>query len=277
MPEGDVLRRTAARLDGALAGHRLVRADLRWPTAATVDLVGRTVVGTRPYGKHLLTRLDDGRTLHTHLRMDGAWRVVPSSDRRAAARSPDVRAVLADARWTAVGHRLGMLDVVPTSAERTLLGHLGPDVLDGDFDTTPGVPWVGGPVLELPTPGIDESLRRWAAQGARPVGEVLLDQRVVAGIGTIFMAESLFACGWWPWAPADVVDDPAAVLRSARALLRASVSAGRPTPAVYDRAGRTCTRCGARVARATVGAPPTDRRVFWCPGCQVRGRDRATR
>ena len=98
MPEGDVLRRTAAHLDRALAGRRLVRADLRWPTAATVDLVGRTVLGTRPYGKHLLTRFDDGRTLHTHLRMDGTWRLVPSVERRAAARSPQVRAVLADER-----------------------------------------------------------------------------------------------------------------------------------------------------------------------------------
>lgn len=272
MPEGDVLRRTAAHLDRALAGHRLVRADLRWPTAATVDLVGRTVLGTRPYGKHLLTRFDDGRTLHTHLRMDGTWRLVPSTERRAAARSPEVRAVLASERWTAVGYRLGMLDVVPTSAEGTLLGHLGPDVLDGDFDTTPGVPWAGPPVLDLPTPGIDEALRRWVAQGPRPVAEVLLDQRVVVGIGTIFMAESLFARGWWPWAPADRVTDAAEVLRAARALLRESVATGRPPSAVYGREGRTCTRCGARVARHDVGTPPTQRQAYWCPGCQVRGR-----
>ncbi|MBD7918839.1 Fpg/Nei family DNA glycosylase [Cellulomonas sp. Sa3CUA2] len=272
MPEGDVLRRTAAHLDRALAGRRLVRADLRWPTAATVDLTGHTVLGTRPYGKHLLTRFDDGRTLHTHLRMDGTWRLVPSTQQRAAARSPQVRAVLGDERWTAVGYQLGMLDVVPTSAERTLLGHLGPDVLDGDFDSTPGVPWAGPPVLDLPTPGIDEALRRWSAQGARPVAEVLLDQRVVVGIGTIFTAESLFARGWWPWTPADAVTDADEVLRAARALLRASVATGRPAAAVYGREGRTCSRCGARVARGDVGTPPTQRQVYWCPGCQVRGR-----
>ena len=267
-----MLRRTAAHLDRALAGHRLVRADLRWPTAAGVDLTGRTVLGTRPYGKHLLTRFDDGRTLHTHLRMDGSWRIVPTTDRRSAGRSPQVRAVLGDERWTAVGYLLGMLDVVPTSTERVLLGHLGPDVLDGDFDATPGVPWAGPPVLDLPTPGIDEALRRWSAQGARPVAEVLLDQRVVAGIGTIFTAESLFARGWWPWAAADAVTDADEVLREARALLRASVAAGRPATAVYGRAGRTCTRCGARVTRGDVGTPPTQRQLYWCPGCQVRGR-----
>ncbi len=75
MPEGDILRRTAARLDQALAGRVVRRAELRWPDAGGVELAGRTVLGTRPYGKHLLTRFDDGRTLHTHLRMDGSWRV----------------------------------------------------------------------------------------------------------------------------------------------------------------------------------------------------------
>ncbi len=272
MPEGDVLRRTAARLDRALAGHRLTRADLRWPSAATVDLRGRTVLGTRPYGKHLLTRFDDGRTLHTHLRMDGSWRVVPSHEPGAAARSPQVRAVLGDGRWTAVGYLLGMLDVLPTSAEPGLLAHLGPDVLDADFDSTPGVPWAGPPVLDLPTPGLEESLRRWDRQGGRPVAEVLLDQRVVAGIGTIFMAESLFARGWWPWARASDVDDADEVLRSARSLMRASVAQGRPTAQVYGREGRTCMRCGARVARGDVGVAPAQRQAYWCPGCQVRGR-----
>lgn len=272
MPEGDVLRRTAARLDAALAGQVLVRSDLRWPSAATTDLTGRTVLGTRPYGKHLLTRLDDGRTLHTHLRMDGTWRVVPTGDARAAARNPRVRAVLGTARWTAVGSLLGMLDVLRTRDEHEVVGHLGPDVLDGDFDDeTPGVPWPGAPVVDHPVPGLPEAVRRWAAQGSRPVGELLLDQRVAAGIGTIFMAESLFALRWWPWAPADRVDDPPAVLRTARALMRASVLSGRPDPKVHTRAGRPCVRCGTRLRRDEVGTAPQQRPVFWCPRCQVRG------
>lgn len=272
MPEGDVLRRTAARLDQALAGHRLVRSDLRWPTAATVDLRGRTVLGTRPYGKHLLTRFDDGTTLHTHLRMDGYWRVAPTGEPRAVGRSPYIRAVLADARWTALGHHIGMLDVLRTRDERTLVGHLGPDVLDEDFDSTPGVPVGGAPVHDLPSPGIDESLRRWAAQGDRPVGEVLLDQRVVAGIGTIFMAESLFVERWWPFTPADAVEDPARILRTARELMRRSVVTGRPVEAVHSRDRRPCVRCGTPIRRDEVGVPPMQRPVFWCPRCQARGR-----
>ena len=74
MPEGDVLRRTANRFELAFGGKVLTRSDLRWPSAATVDLVGRTVLETVSYGKHLLTRVDDGRTLHTHLRIVGYWR-----------------------------------------------------------------------------------------------------------------------------------------------------------------------------------------------------------
>lgn len=249
MPEGDVLRRTAARLDAALVGVPLVRAELRWPTAATVDLVGRTVLATVPYGKHLLTRFDDGRTLHTHLRMDGTWRVAATGTPAALARSPKVRAVLGTERWTAIGYLLGMLDVVPTRDEHTLVGHLGPDVLADELD-------------------VDEALRRWAARGATPVAEVLLDQTVVAGIGTIFMAESLFAERVWPWTPADQVGDPARVLAVARHLMQRSVATGRPPERVHGRLRRPCVRCGTPIAGGTANRPPMDRPVFYCPRCQ---------
>jgi len=248
VPEGDVLRRTAARLDQALVGTPLVRSDLRWPTAATVDLVGRTVLGTRPYGKHLLTRFDDGRTLHTHLRMDGYWRVHRTGP-DAQDRSPRVRAVLATSRWTAVGHLLGMLDVVPTRDEHTLVGHLGPDLLDDPFDAP-------------------EALRRWVARGATPAAEVLLDQTVVAGIGTIFMAESLFAERLWPWLPADEVPDPGRLLQVARRLMQRSVTSGRPPGYVHARRRLPCPRCGTPVARGEARRPPMQRPVFWCPRCQ---------
>ena len=114
MPEGDILRRTATRLDAALTGRVLTRAELRWPTAAEVDLVGAEVLGTRAYGKHLLTRFDDGRTLHTHLRMEGSWAVARTGSPAAAARGAFVRVVLGEATWTATGTRIGMLDVVAT-------------------------------------------------------------------------------------------------------------------------------------------------------------------
>lgn len=262
MPEGDVVLRTARRLDAALTGDVLVRADLRWPDAAAVRLEGRTVTAVRAYGKHLLVRLDDGRTLHTHLRMEGTWRVARTGTPAAAGRGAFVRAVLATERWTATGIRLGMLDVVATPDEHTLLGHLGPDVLADDF----------------PTVGLPEALRRYATRAAVPVGEVLLDQTVVAGLGTVWMAESLYARRTWPWTAAGDVSDPATLIMTARTLMERSVAADLPTSTgdtgrgltswVHARAGRPCRRCGTTIAVGPVRRPPTERPAFWCPGCQ---------
>ncbi|HQY33909.1 MAG TPA: DNA-formamidopyrimidine glycosylase family protein [Actinotalea sp.] len=253
MPEGDILRRTATGLDRALAGRTLVRSDLRWPDAAGVQLAGRTVLGTTAYGKHLLTRFDDGRTLHTHLRMEGSWRVAPSA--APGDRGPHVRAVLAAQSWTAVGERLGMLDVLATRDEHTVIGHLGPDVLADDF----------------PTVGLPLALERFAAAGPAPVAEVLLDQRVQAGIGTIWTAESLFARGIWPWTPADELVDPTSLLMTARVLMARSVAAERPSDGrVHGRRGRPCPRCGTPIARGVARRPPMERPVFWCPVCQAR-------
>ncbi|MBT0995778.1 Fpg/Nei family DNA glycosylase [Cellulomonas sp. DKR-3] len=249
MPEGDVVRRTAIRLDQALAGRPLVRSELRWPTAAGVDLVGRSVLGTGSYGKHLLTRFDDGRTLHTHLRMDGQWRVARTGSPEARAGSPSVRAVLATERWTAWGHLLGMLDVLPTRDERRLLGHLGPDVLADELD-------------------LDEIARRWAAQGSTPVAEVLLDQRVAAGLGTIYCAESLFVERLWPWTPADAVPEPMRLYVIARHQLQRSVATGAAPGRVHGRRGQPCPRCGAPIAEGQARQPPMQRPVFYCPRCQ---------
>ena len=286
MPEGDILRRTAASLDGVLAGRTLVRAELRWPSAGGVDLVGRTVLGTRPYGKHLLTRLDDGVTVRTHLRMDGTWRVRRSGDRQVPIGRPEVRAVLASDAGIAVGVLLGMLDVVRTRDEHTLIGTLGPDLLDDTFDPGDG-PVTGippsrtGPIgIDAPGgmpgrgdgPGIDEALRRYRERGTTPVAEVLLDQRVVAGIGTIFMAESLFAERLWPWTPADQIRDPARLLRAARRLMAESVRLRMPPGRVHAREGLRCVRCGGLIARGHARTPPMQRPVFWCPRCQPAPR-----
>ncbi|NMR19530.1 Fpg/Nei family DNA glycosylase [Cellulomonas fimi] len=264
MPEGDILRRTAARLDQALGGRVLTRAELRWPSAAEVDLVGRTVLATVSYGKHLLTRFDDGRTLHTHLRMEGSWAIARTGSPAAAGRGPSVRAVLGEPTWTAVGDRIGMLDVVATRDEHLLLGHLGPDVLAPDF----------------PEVGLAEALTRFESRGATPIAEVLLDQRVAAGIGTIYAAESLFLGRLWPWTPADEVPDPAAVLLTARTLMARSVASRTPTATgeggrgmtslVHGRTNRPCRRCGTPIAVGRAFEPPKDRPIFYCPRCQAR-------
>ncbi len=249
MPEGDSVLRTARSLDRALAGAVLVRAELRWPTVAGADLRGRTVLGTATYGKHLLTRLDDGMTLHTHLRMEGRWSILGP---RATGRSPWVRALLGTATRTALGERLGMLDLVPTAEEHALVGHLGPDVLAEAF----------------PSQGLARAVAHLATS-TEPIAAALLDQRNQAGLGTIWMAESLFTRRIHPWTPAGAVVDAASLLMTARELMLRSVGTGEP-PAhrVHARAGRPCVRCGTVVQVGSAGPAGYERPVFWCPGCQ---------
>jgi len=264
VPEGDVLRLTAERLGVALRGSPLVRAELRWPSAAGVDLTGATVRESVAYGKHLLTRLDDGRTLHTHLRMDGSWRVYRTGTRQAAGRSPAVRAVLATASWTCLGLQLGMLDVLRTRDEPRLLGHLGPDVLGDDFPERLG-----------------DGARRLVSDPARPLCVALLDQRTVAGLGTIWTAESLFATRRWPWTPVGELDDDErrTLLTTGRRLMTRSVEVGRRAGlgavelAVHGRHHKPCHRCRTPVALGSTAGPGRrpdggERAIYWCPTCQ---------
>jgi endonuclease-8 len=265
MPEGDVVWRTARRLDSALAGRVLLRSDLRWPSLATVDLSGRTVTEVVSAGKHLLIRVG-GRgdapplTVHSHLKMEGSWHVHRTGERWGTARSASgLRAVLVTDDWTAVGHRLGMLDVVPTSEEGTLVGHLGPDVLGPDWDPA-------------------EAARRLAEHPERPVGEALLDQRVLAGVGTFFMAESLFVRGVTPWTPVGEAGDPAEIVALVHRML--DFCKGAPVQAttgdtrpgrhqwVHARSGRPCRRCGTTIRVAPIGTAPQERTAFYCPRCQ---------
>jgi endonuclease VIII len=264
VPEGDIVWRVAHRLNEALAGRVLTLSDLRWPSLATVRLQGRTVHEAVSRGKHVLVRLDGvpgepPLTLHSHLRMEGSWHVHRTGERWGA-RSPEgIRAVLANDTWTAVGHGLGMLDLVPTSAEAGLVGHLGPDVLGPDWDAA-------------------EVVRRLREQPDRAIGEALLDQRVLAGVGTFFMAETLFLRGITPWTPIrDVADLDAVVALTHRLLdvsrLRGSqVTTGNVRPGrtnyVHARSGRPCLRCGSPVRVASIGTAPQDRVAFYCQSCQ---------
>jgi endonuclease-8 len=260
MPEGDVVWRTAARLNAALAGRRLIVTDLRWPSLATTDLRGREVLQVVSAGKHILTRISAGLTLHSHLRMEGSWHV-HGTGQPWIRRRPEsgVRAVLANTEWTAIGHNLGMLDLVRTDAEHTLTGHLGPDVLGPGWD-----------------PG--QAALRLAAVPERPVGEALLDQRVLAGVGTFFMAESLFLRGVSPWTPARSAGDLDVLVSLVHGLMTANrdravqSSTGDLRPGrhqyVHARSGHPCRRCGTTVRVAGIGQPPQERPAFYCPACQ---------
>ncbi len=261
MPEGDAVWRTARRLHVALAGDQLVGSDLRVPRLATVDLCGRGTIEVVPRGKHLLHRLEGDLTLHSHLRMEGRWRVTRPARAPSATRRHTVRAILWTAERVAVGDRLGMLDLVRTSEEHHVVGHLGPDLLDPRFDR-------------------DLALANLARSPTRTVTEALLDQRNLAGIGTIFASEPLFLHGIHPWSlVADVgAEDIAGLLDTARRLLVTSCRLGRTTITgrtdlvddawVHGRVGLPCKRCGGTVRLAPIGVQPRERVMCYCPTCQ---------
>jgi endonuclease VIII len=260
MPEGDVVWRTARRLDAAQAGRVIEHCDVRWPSLAETDLTGREVLEVASAGKHLLTRVEGGLTLHSHLRMEGSWHVHRTGEPWASARSASgVRIVLGNAEWTAVGHRLGLLELLPTRDEHTVVGHLGPDVLGPSWDS-------------------DEVLRRLREQPDRPVGDALLDQRVLAGVGTFYMAEACFLRGVTPWTPVAEVPALDRLVEVTHRLLdvnkdravQATTGDTRPGREqwVHSRSGRPCRRCGTAVRVAGIGAPPRERTAFWCPSCQ---------
>ncbi len=256
MPEGDVLRLTASRLHQALASTTLSRVDLRWPGVDDATLRDGRVTEVAAYGKHLLVRTDHGWTLRTHLRMEGSWHVARTGSDQARGRSPFVRAVLGNETWTAVGYRLGMLDLVRTRDEHTLLGHLGPDLLADDL-------------------AVDVDLVREHLLGDEPqtpVAEALLDQTRLAGIGTIYASESLFVARVHPWEPlANIPEEQLAlVLSTARELMLRAVAEGLGARArlVHARVGRPCVRCGTAVTVRQARRPPFERPIFFCPRCQ---------
>ncbi|MEU7984155.1 DNA-formamidopyrimidine glycosylase family protein [Streptosporangium canum] len=257
MPEGDVVYRTARRLGQALDGRILTRSDFRVPRHATADLTGRAVLETVSRGKHLLTRVDGGLTVHTHLRMEGSWQISPAGRRPPP--GDVVRLVLANAEWQAVGVRLGVVDLVRTAEEDRLVGHLGPDLLGPDWDPA-------------------EAVRRLAGDPGLTIGEALLDQRNLAGIGTVYRAESLFLAGVSPWRPVGTIGDVGRIVALAQRLLHANRERERRVTTgdaradrgtwVYGRAGRPCLRCGRRISRGEMGAQPQERLIFWCRHCQ---------
>jgi endonuclease-8 len=258
MPEGDVVWYTARRLREALAGRTLTRSDFRVPRLATADLTGDVVTEVASRGKHLLIRTRQGRTVHTHLKMDGSWRVRPAGSGPARG-SHRIRLVLANDEWEAIGYQLGVVELIRTAEEWRVTGHLGPDLLGPDWDQA-------------------EAVRRLSAEPDRPVGEALLDQRNLAGIGTWYLAEMLFLRGISPGRPVGTVDDLEALVNLGHRLLDANKArpghastgdtrAGRDSW-VYGRAGQRCRRCGTAIRRGEQGPPGQERLRFWCPNCQ---------
>ena len=262
MPEGDTVWRAARRLDRALTGAVLTGSDFRVPRLATSDVTGAEVLGTVSRGKHLLTRFAPSAgvplTLHTHLKMEGVWHVHRPGSRW---RRPthEARVVLTTADWQAVGFALGIVALVPTSEEPDVVGHLGPDLLGEDWDE-------------------DEALRRMSSDPDRTIGEVLLDQTCLAGVGSVYRSELCFTSGVHPRTPVAAVPDLRRLVRRARQMLDLNkdrnqrATTGELGPGrrlwVYGRGSRPCLRCGTRVREEQLGETGRERVSYWCPSCQ---------
>jgi len=258
VPEGDTVWLAAKRMHEALAGEVLTRSDFRVPQLATVDLSGQTVLAVVPRGKHMLTRLSSGLSLHTHFRMDGSWHLYRPGDRWQGGPAWQVRVVLENRSWQAVGYRLPVIELVEDEGEA--VGHLGPDVLADDWD-------------------LDRAVANLQQQPEREIGMALLDQRNLAGLGNLYRTEVLFVRGLTPWvAVADVPDLPALVEKGRRLMLanrghweQATTGSLRNGEQhwVFERGGKPCRRCGTRILVAEQGAAPYARLTYWCPRCQL--------
>jgi endonuclease-8 len=250
MPEGDSLHRAAQSLQ-VLVGQP-VEVETPHPRAGGKRLVerlnGRRLESVDAVGKNLLLRFEGGLVLRSHLRMTGRWRVEP----RGARRTGRPWLVLRGAEHEAVLWNGPVLELARGGAR---LGRLGPDIL-------------------AEPPDLEAMLERLRAEPpARPVGEAVLDQRLVAGIGNLWKAEALWEVRVSPWRPLGELEDREllAVLGAAHRLMRSGIEGTRPLRHVYRRAGRACRRCGAVIRSHPQGEPA--RTAYWCPGCQRGDRE----
>lgn len=258
MPEGDTVWRAARMLERTVVGHTVRRSDFRVPQLATVDLAGARIASSASRGKHLLLRLDHDHewTLHTHLKMEGAWRTYrPGQPWRRPAHT--ARVVLSTDGPTAVGFSLGVVELWPRGEEQDRLSHLGPDLLGPDWDP-------------------HEALRRLLSTPGTPIVQALQDQTRMAGVGNMYANELCFLAGLAPNVPVDAVERPERLVQRAHQVLmlnkeRAQQSTtgdlapGRRTW-VYRQ--KVCRRCHGRIRTTMLGVETQERATYWCPRCQ---------
>ncbi len=252
MAEGDTILRLARRFDATLVGETVAAQapNPRGKAAGIERLDGRTLTGVEARGKHFL--LDFGElSLHSHLGMNGGWHLYRQGARWRRPRS-SAWAVLSGGGWDAVQFGGPKLQVAPTARLRRdpQLVRLGPDILAEQFD-------------------VDAVVAPMRADPTRGLGDALLDQHLVAGIGNIFKSEACFAARIDPWRRiGDLSDEELrSVLTAARDLMREAVESGRHPHKVYRRRQGACPRCRGRISSR--GQGDDNRTTYWCPRCQV--------
>lgn len=264
MPEGDTIFRAAATLDRWLAGREVTAARTQVHRLPAHKLVGQTVDGAEARAKHLLVRFSSGMVLHTHMKMTGSWHVYLAGQTWQRPES-QARFVLEAGERIAVCFNAPVIELLASGGEGQHPGlvNLGPDVLKPPVDLV--------------------EVRRRAAttKPTTTIGELLLDQSVVSGIGNIWRCEALFVQKLDPFTPRtelddDRIDDLVTVASEMmQRAARPSESVGRDfgggmdKPWVYGRSRRPCRRCGTRIETRALGSP-LPRTVYWCPRCQVR-------
>lgn len=254
MPEGDTIHHAANRIRPVLEGrvpdelatpHPRFARD-RWPER----LAGQAVTRVDVHGKHLFLRFEGGLVIHSHLRMTGQWRVRDAREPRPARtwlmlRREDRQVLQIN------GPVLELMTAARARADQRIAG-LGPDVL----------------APELDEPAFLRRLR--ADDPTRPIGDALIDQRTIAGIGNLWKAEGCFAAAIDPWRrTGDVSDEEAlAIVRAVRPGMQESAAHGMQDRfrVIYGKAGEPCPRCGTPIAAR--GQGDDNRRTYWCPSCQ---------
>jgi endonuclease VIII len=245
MPEGDSIHRVAQRLQ-ALVGEQL-EVETPHPRARVTGVAGRLdgrrLLGVEAVGKNLLLRFEDGLVLRSHLRMKGRWQVLDRNGTTARRGTPWL--VLRGESAEAILWHGPVLELDDTRIRR-----LGPDIL-------------------ADPPDLDGMLARMRrADQETAIGEAVLDQRLVSGIGNMWRAEALWRARVSPWAPLGEVSDAQlrSVLGEAAQLMRRSLDSGLRQRAVYRQAGRPCARCGTSITSR--GQGDANRIAYWCPACQ---------
>lgn len=274
MPEGDTIFRSARALHQALAGHNVTLFETAYAPLASVNdqspVAGRTVEQVESRGKWLLIHFSGDLILATHMLMSGSWHIYRVGERWKRARS-HMRIVLGTPDFVAVAFDVPVarFHTVRTLERFAGVAELGPDVLGQSF-------------------AADKAAARLLQYGGEEVGNVLLDQRVMAGIGNVFKSEICFACGVHPFRKIASLhaQEIECLVGTARRFLAANVAdgagdgivtytggrrtTGSSNPAarlwVYRRAGSECRRCGTKILMRRQG--PGARSTYWCPDCQ---------
>jgi len=263
VPEGDTILRTARSLGRWLGGREITAAACQRRKVPAERLVGRRVEAVEARAKHLLVRLSSGDVLHTHMRMTGSWHLYRAGE-----------------RWRKPGWRARVVleagDRVAVCFDAPVVELLGP----GEVERHPSIAGLGPDVLVDPLDAAEVCRRAAARPPETPVGDLLLDQRVVSGIGNVYRCEALFLAGLHPSTPRAALGDEAlaGLVGAAAALMRANLdpvagferrfspSGGPRGPWVYGRGGRPCHRCRTPIGSSLAGEPP--RPAWWCPSCQ---------